>query len=79
MDHGKEKVRVQMNVMPRSTMNTVRPRNLVGRAMVARSNPEVVGHQGQKNFFFTMHLMWFPDSLNRSNAQWVFHGFHVEL
>ena len=30
-----------------------------------------------KEFF--LYLVWFPDSLYRANAQWVFHGLHIAL
>ena len=48
VNRGEEKVRVHMNVVPRSTTNSsptfsVRPRSSVGRSSNGRSNPEVVG------------------------------------
>ena len=62
VNRGEEKVRVRMNVVPRSTMNT---------------NPEVVGSiptEVKKNFFFTPCGSLIP--FIRANALWVIHGFN---
>ena len=49
VNRGEEKVRVHMNVVPRSTMKH-------------KSSPTGFdSHKGQKNFF--LYLVWFPDSL----------------
>ena len=47
VNRGEEKVRVHMNVVPRST----------------RSNPEVVGSIPTEVKRFFLYLVWFPDSL----------------
>ena len=60
VNRGEEKVRVHMNVVPRSTGNTNRGRGFDS-------------HRGQKIFFFASCGSLFP--FIRANAQWVIHGF----
>ena len=68
-NRGEEKVRVHMNVVPRSTMNNLnRPRLslsdlVVSRQSNGRSNPEVVGSIPTEVKRFFLYLVWFPDSL----------------
>ena len=57
VNRGEEKVRVHMNVVPRSTMNTN------GETENGRSNPEVVGSIPTEVKRFFLYLVWFPDSL----------------
>ena len=38
-----------------------------------------VGIEPPRSKEFFLYLVWFPDSLTRANAQWVFHGFHRAL
>ena len=52
VNRGEEKVRVHMNVVPRSTKNTN-----------GRSDPEVVGSIPTEVKRFFLYLVWFPDSL----------------
>ena len=68
-NRGEEKVRVHMNVVPRSTMNNLnRPRLslsdlVVSRQSNGRSNPEVVGSIPTEVKRFFLYLVSFPDSL----------------
>ena len=66
--HGEEKVRVHMNVVPRSTRNTV------GRVTVDLIRRSWVRFPPRsKDFFFASRGSLF--SFTRANAQWVIHGF----
>ena len=60
VNRGEEKVRVHMNVVPRSTKKNS-----------LRSGFD--SHRGQKDFFFTSCGSLIP--FTRANAQWVIHGF----
>ena len=69
VNRGEEKVRVHMNVVPRSTRNTNDDRvtvDLIRRSWV-RFPPR------SKDFFFTSCGSLIP--FTRANAQWVIHGF----
>ena len=71
VNHGEEKVRVHMNVVPRSTMNTngETENQLLSVNLCAnldfngRSNPEVVGSIPPEVKRFFLYLVWFLDSL----------------
>ena len=90
VNRGEEKVRVHMNVVPRSTKNTngeikvlvlrgttfsVRPRSSVGRVTVDLIRRSWVRFPPRsKDFFFTSCGSLIP--FTRANAQWVIHGFN---
>ena len=75
VNHGEEKVRVHINVVPRSTRKTnsgtewkIVPDFLcatlwLSRQSNGRSNPEVVGSIPTEVKIFFLCLMWFPVSL----------------
>ena len=65
VNRGEEKVRVHMNVVPRSTMNT------------NGGTEHKWWNRGQKNFFFTSCGSLIP--FTKANAQWVFRGLHIAL
>ena len=73
VNRGEKKVRVHMNVVPRSTMNTM---NTMVEQSNGRYNPEVVGSipTEVKRFFFASCGFLIP--LTRPNAQWVVHGLN---
>ena len=84
VNRGEEKVRVHMNVVPRSTGNTnslkssptfsVRPCSSVGRVTVDLFRRSWVRFPPRsKDFFFASCGSLFP--FTRANAQWVIHGF----
>ena len=88
VNRGEEKVRVHMNVVPRSTGNTVlrgttfictltfsvRPCRSVGRVTVDLIRRSWVRFPPRsKDFFFASCGSLFP--FTRANAQWVIHGF----
>ena len=57
VNRGEEKVRVHMNVLPRSTGNTTLK---LSRQSDCRSNPEVVGSIPTEVKRFFLCLVWFP-------------------
>ena len=57
---SRRRVRVHMNVVPPSTMNT---NGVTEKASNGRSNPEVVGSFPPRSKGFFLYLVWFPDSL----------------
>ena len=68
VNRGEEKVRVHMNVVPRSTGNTNSgTRELTLKCKWVRFPPR------SKDFFFASCGSLFP--FTRANAQWVIHGF----
>ena len=81
VNRGEEKVRVHINVVPRSTKNTnesptfsVRPRSSVGRVTVDLIRRSWVRFPPRsKDFFFISCGSLIP--FTRANAQWVIHGF----
>ena len=77
VNRGEEKVRVHMNVVPRSTKNVhmnVVPRSSVGRVRVDLIRRSWVRFPPRsKDFFFTSCGSLIP--FTRANAQWVIHGF----
>jgi len=60
VNRGEEKVRVQMNVVPRSTGTQIMEQS---RQSNGRSIPEVVGSIPTEVKRFFLYLVWFPDSL----------------
>ena len=64
VDRSEEKVRIHMNVVLRSTMNTNggTPRSSVGRVTVDLIRRSWVGFPPRSKGFF-LYLVWFPDSL----------------
>ena len=77
VNRGEEKVRVHMNVVPRSTRIfptfSVRPCSSVGRVTVDLIRRSWVRFpQRSKDFFFASYGSLFP--FTRANAQWVIHG-----
>ena len=89
VNRGEEKVRVHMNVVPRSTGTqiveqrinsevsptfSVRPRSSVGRVTVDLFRRSWVRFPPRsKDFFFASCGSLIP--FTRANAQWVIHGF----
>ena len=82
VNRGEEKVRVHMNVVPRSTrtqmvkqrINSVRPGSLVGRVTVDLIRRSWVRFPPRsKYFFYTSCGSLIP--FTRANVQWVIHGF----
>ena len=63
VNSGEEKVRVHMNVVPRSTMNTN-----------AETENSIRFPPRSKDFFSTSCNSLIP--FTRANAQWVTHGFN---
>ena len=59
-------------------LNRVRPRSLVGRVTVDLVRRSWVRFPPRSKEFF-LYLVWFPDSLYRANAPWVFPGLHIAL
>ena len=76
VNRSEEKVRVCMNVVPRSTINTnrfeeKRQRKNLLTDLIRRS--WVRFPPRSKDFFFASRGSLFP--FTRANAQWVIHGF----
>ena len=78
VNRGEEKVRVHMNVVPRSTkflVLRVAPRSSVGRVTVDLIRRSWVRFPPRsKDFFFASCGSLIP--FTRANAQWVIHGFN---
>ena len=66
VNRGEEKVRVHMNVVPRSTGNTNSGTRELTRQNNGRSIPEVVGSIPTEVKRFFLCLVWFPVSLTPS-------------
>ena len=73
VNRGEEKVRVHMNVVPRSTMNTNGgKRELTLKCKLkcyVKPKKDSLGVNPSKG----------NQGTTRANAQWVFHGFHIAL